>query len=106
MSGKGRSTLFTVGTLLRRAEDQGTYVRVLIQGAWVEGVPVGSDSMGVILDSPQGQSLVRTELVAAVQFDRQSMEEPAVREPEEQTVYAQPSGQRAARPDQPPSITV
>jgi len=104
MSGKGRSTLFTVGTLLRRAEDQGTYVRVLVQGAWLEGVPVGSDSMGVILDSPHGQSLVRTELVAAVQFDRRAMEDPSTGVPEERTVHVQPAGKRAARSEQASSI--
>ena len=36
MSGKG-STLFTVGTLLRHAQDAGAPVRLLVQGTWLDG---------------------------------------------------------------------
>lgn len=95
MSGRGSSTLFTVGTLLRRAQDQGTSVRALVEGQWVEGVPVAADSMGVILDAPDGQTLVRTEAITAVQFQRGALEDPEpapAQHAEEQIVWAQPAG--------------
>ncbi len=95
MSGRGTSTLFTVGTLLRRAQDKGISVRALIDGVWVEGVPVAADSMGVILDATQGQVLVRMDLISAVAFARDALEEPVATPPhhEDEIVWAQPSGQ-------------
>lgn len=93
MSSRASSTLFTVGTLLRRAQDQGVSVRALIDGQWVAGVPVAADSMGVILDAPEGQTLVRTEAITAVQFQRGALEDPAPAQPhhEEQIVWEQPA---------------
>jgi hypothetical protein len=96
MSGRGSSTLFTVGTLLRRAQDTGVSVRALVEGQWVEGVPVAADSMGVILDDAQGQTLVRTEAITAVKFQRSALEDqPPAHDPapaDEQIVWAQPAG--------------
>ncbi|MGN0065858.1 MAG: hypothetical protein ACI379_16605 [Nocardioides sp.] len=94
MSGRASSTLFTVGTLLRRAQDQGVSVRALVEGQWVDGVPVAADSMGVILDAPDGQTLIRTEAITAVRFQRGALEDPVPTEAhhEEQIVWAQPAG--------------
>lgn len=69
------STMFSVGTLLRRAEDTGTEVRVLVQGTWLEGRVLGCDGLGAIIDDGKGaQFLVRLDSVVAVQFARSEME--------------------------------
>ena len=61
------STLFTVGTLLRHAQDAGAPVRVLVQGTWLDGRIVGADSLGVILDDGAAQQvLVRLDSIVAV----------------------------------------
>ena len=76
MSGK-TSTLFTVGTLLRHAQDAGAPVRVLVQGTWLDGRIVGADSHGVVLDDGNGQQvLVRLEAVVAVSFSRTDIDDP------------------------------
>jgi hypothetical protein len=65
------STLFTVGTLLRHAQDAASPVRVLVSGTWLEGVIVGADGLGVILDDGHGQQvLVRLDSILAVGFSR------------------------------------
>ena len=70
MSGK-TSTIFTVGTLLRHAQDAGAPVRVLVQGTWLDGRIIGADGHGVVLDNGQDQQvLVRLEAVVAVSFSR------------------------------------
>ncbi|WP_104106715.1 hypothetical protein [Nocardioides sp. 616] len=74
------STIFTVGTLLNRAQDQGMPVRTLVQGNWLEGVPVASDSHGVVLDNPdEGQYLIRLDAITAVVYlrDPRTEDEPA-----------------------------
>lgn len=71
------STIFTVGTLLNRAQDQGTPVRVLVEGVWLEGTPVASDGHGVIIDNPtDGQYLVRTNSITVVLYLREAADEP------------------------------
>ena len=65
------STVFTVGTLLSRAESSGTRVRVLVEGNWIAGTPLVCDGHGVILETPEdGQYLVRVEAITAVAYDR------------------------------------
>ena len=65
------STVFTVGTLLSRAESSGTRVRVLVEGNWIAGTPLICDGHGVILETPEdGQYLVRVEAITAVAYDR------------------------------------
>jgi hypothetical protein len=65
------STLFTVGTLLRHAQDAASPVRLLVAGHWLDGVVVGGDGLGVILDDGAGQQvLVRLDSVIAVAFSR------------------------------------
>lgn len=69
------STMLSVGTLLRRAEDTGAHVRVLVQGSWLEGRVIGCDGMGAVLDADDGQSLVRLDTVSAVTFQRDELED-------------------------------
>ena len=65
------STLFTVGTLLRHAQDAGTPVRVLVQSQWLDGYVVGADGMGVVLDDGGDQQvLVKLDQIVAVTFSR------------------------------------
>lgn len=74
---KMSSTMLSVGTLLRRAEDTGAEVRVLVQGSWFEGRVVGCDGLGAVLDDGDGQALVRLDSVTAVRFSRSQLEDPA-----------------------------
>ncbi|MEO6510078.1 MAG: hypothetical protein ABIO16_03735 [Nocardioides sp.] len=76
---KMSSTMFSVGTLLRRAEDTGTVVKVLVQNSWLTGRVLGCDGLGAVLDDGQGnQSLVRLDQIAAVTFPRAEMEDDLV----------------------------
>ena len=69
------STMLSVGTLLRRAEDTGSEVRVLVQGSWLDGRVIGCDGLGAVLDDGNGQQvLVRLESVVAVTFSRAQMD--------------------------------
>ena len=70
------STIFTVGTLLSRAQDAGVPVRVLVEGNWIDGTPVDSDGHGVVLDSPVGQVLVRMGAISAVAYAPVVVEDP------------------------------
>lgn len=68
---KMSSTMLSVGTLLRRAEDTGSEVRVLVQGCWLDGRVVGCDGIGAVLDDGNDQQvLVRLDSVVAVTFSR------------------------------------
>lgn len=69
------STVFSVGTLLRHAEDTGAGVRLLVQGNWLEGRVIGCDGVGAVLDDGNGeQVLVRLDVISAVKFSRAQME--------------------------------
>ena len=50
------STMLSVGTLLRRAEDTGADVSVLVAGSWLEGRVIGCDGLGAVLDDGDGQA--------------------------------------------------
>ena len=72
---KMSSTMFSVGTLLRAAEDSGAAVKVLTQGQWLEGRVIGCDGHGAVLDGEDGgQVLVRLDAVVAVGFSRARVE--------------------------------
>lgn len=67
------SMLYTMGTALNRAAEHGFLVRVLVDGAWMEGQVAATDGVGVVLESSQGQhAVVRTERISAVQIDSES----------------------------------
>ena len=68
------STMLRVGTLLRRAEDTGAEVSVLVAGSWLEGRVIGCDGLGAVLDDGDGQALVRLDAITAVRFDRTRIE--------------------------------
>lgn len=68
------STMLSVGTLLRRAEDTGAEVSVLVTGSWLEGRVIGCDGLGAVLDDGDAQALVRLDAVTAVRFRRAQME--------------------------------
>ena len=85
MSGKG-STLFTVGTLLRHAQDAGAPVRLLVQGTWLDGRIVGADGLGVVL--------VRLDSIVAVSFSRADIDDPGGEAGDE----ARPHGRRRRDP--------
>ena len=71
------STLFTVGTLLRHAQDAGAPVRLLVQGTWLDGRIVGADGLGVVLDDGNTQQvLVRLDSIVAVSFSRADIDDP------------------------------
>ena len=71
---KMSSTMFSVGTLLRHAQDTGADVKVLVEGSWMEGRVVGCDGLGAILDGGRSQFLVRLDHVTAVEFSRAQMD--------------------------------
>jgi hypothetical protein len=73
------SMLYTMGTALNRAAEHGFTVRVLVEGAWIEGQVAASDGVGVVLESSLGQhSVVRTERITAVQIDSESPLRPSI----------------------------
>ena len=72
---KMSSAMLSVGTLLRRAEDTGAEVSVLVQGSWIRGRVLGCDGFGAVLDEGDAQSLVRLESVKAVRFQRAEVED-------------------------------
>ena len=45
------STIYTVGTALRRAQDNGLPVTVLVEGHWLDGQVAGLDGDGLVLVS-------------------------------------------------------
>ncbi|HEY3529574.1 MAG TPA: hypothetical protein VGK78_10510 [Nocardioides sp.] len=62
------STIFTVGTALRRAETNNLPVEVLVQGHWLRGTVAGVDGQGVILSTHAEHSVVRLESISAVRI--------------------------------------
>ena len=55
------STLFTIGTALRRAESNHLPVEVLVQGHWLRGTVAGLDGHGLVLSTYSEHSVVRLE---------------------------------------------
>jgi hypothetical protein len=61
-----QSTIFTVGTALRRAETNHLPVEVLVHGQWLSGNVAGLDGQGVILSTHSEHSVVRLESISVV----------------------------------------
>ena len=55
------STIFTIGTALRRAESTNMPVEVLVQGHWLSGLVAGVDGHGLVLSTHTEHSVVRLE---------------------------------------------
>jgi hypothetical protein len=67
------SMLYTMGTALDRAADSGVGVSILVEGAWVEGQVAAVDSMGVVLENPDGNhAVIRVDRIAAVKVHTES----------------------------------
>lgn len=62
------STIFTIGTALRRAETNSLPVEVLVGGHWLSGNVAGVDGHGVILTTHSEHCVVRLESVIAVRI--------------------------------------
>ena len=62
------STIFTVGTALRRAEDNNLPVEVLVYGHWLRGTVAGVDGEGVILSTHSEHAVVRLQSISAVRI--------------------------------------
>jgi sRNA-binding regulator protein Hfq len=61
------SVLYTIGTALNRAHDNGVQVQVLVEGQWLEGRVAAVDGHGVVLKSDDIEhAVVRMSSVAAV----------------------------------------
>ena len=62
------STLYTIGTALRRAHAGRLHVDLLVETHWLEGRVLAVDGHGVILELEESEihSVVRLESVAAV----------------------------------------
>lgn len=60
------SMLYTIGTALDRAHQEGSSVDLLVEGAWVTGRVVASDSQGVVLEDGVTHVVVRLDRVAVV----------------------------------------
>ncbi len=62
------STLFTIGTALRRAETNNLPVEVLVGGHWLSGKVAGLDGHGLVLSTHSEHSVVRLESIIAVRI--------------------------------------
>ena len=76
--------MFTVGTALRRAEDNHLPVEVLVHGQWLRGNVAGLDSEGVVLSTHAEHSIVRLESVSAVRIPESVSETPVAETFDEQ----------------------
>ena len=80
----GSSTMFTVGTALRRAEDNHLPVEVLVHGQWLRGNVAGLDGEGVVLSTHSEHSIVRLESVSAVRIPESVADAPVAETFDEQ----------------------
>lgn len=63
------SMIFTVGTALRRAQDHGLPVAVLVEGHWLDGQVGGLDGDGLVLVADTGeQAIVRLGAISVVRL--------------------------------------
>ena len=69
------SVLYTIGTALGRAHDNGVDVEVLVEGQWIAGRVVAVDGHGVVLAAPPApevgtgeHSVVKMTCIAAVRL--------------------------------------
>lgn len=70
------STIFTIGTALRRAGDSDMPVEVLVEGNWLRGTVAGVDGHGLVLTTITEHCVVRLEAVSAVRIPEAVPESP------------------------------
>ena len=64
------STILTVGTALRHAQDGSARVHVLLGGTWMTGSVIGVDGEGAVLESENGDTtVVRMQAITAVRVE-------------------------------------
>jgi len=64
------STLYTIGTALNRAHENGIPVQILVGGEWIGGQIVAVDGHGVVLNSQEDEhAVIRMEAVSAVKIE-------------------------------------
>jgi hypothetical protein len=71
------STVFTIGSALRQAENDGVPVKLMVDGEWFDGEVAGLDGDGVLLESPDGEVVVRLTSISVVRLLRMAQEEQA-----------------------------
>jgi sRNA-binding regulator protein Hfq len=63
------SVLYTVGTALNRAHDNGVAVQILVEGHWLSGRVAAVDGHGVVLESEDAShAVIRMGSVSAVRM--------------------------------------
>lgn len=60
------SMVYTMGTALNRAHEEGYEVAVLVDGVWLNGVVSVSDGVGVVLEGEGEHAIVRVDHVTAI----------------------------------------
>ena len=72
------STIYTIGTVLRRAHDNDLPVDVLAEGHWLAGRVLALDGHGVVLTNDElGYAVIRLTSVSAVRVIDPAMARPA-----------------------------
>lgn len=64
------STVFTIGSALRQAENDGFPVGLMVDGQWFAGAIGGLDGDGVLLDAEDGQVTIRLTAISVVRTIR------------------------------------
>ena len=74
------SMLYTIGTALNRARDNGFGVEVLVEGMWLRGRVLAVDGYGLCLYTADDQhSVVRVESISAVTVSAAAPHQVAIR---------------------------
>ena len=78
------STILTVGTALRHAQDGAARVHVLLGGTWMTGSVIGVDGEGAVLESDNGDTtVVRMQAITAVRVEELGKRRPQAAWPEQ-----------------------
>jgi hypothetical protein len=78
------STVFTIGTALRRAESNQMPVEVLVQSHWLRGNVAGLDGHGLVLGTHSEHMVVRLESITAVRIPEHVQDAPVAETFDEQ----------------------
>ena len=90
------SMLYTMGMALDRAAEHGHSMRLLVEGAWLEGQVAAVDTLGVVLETGDGQhAVVRVERISVVTVAAASPLAPIARAPYAESVFPMPGARTA-----------